>query len=203
VITGFGRLRDWFGTGAYGLRPDIITMVKGLTSAYFPMSATAISQRIWTVLEEEAPEMGAVMHGFTYSGHPVGSEIAMANLDIIEGEGLVEHARDNGPYMLAQLRDRIGQNPYVGDVRGAGLMIGVEFVADRASRRPFSAEAAPHRLVAKHAMSRGVLTRALPYIAVNSFSPPLTITRAEIDEGLDRYTAALNDALPALRLAAQ
>jgi L-2,4-diaminobutyrate transaminase len=203
VITGFGRLGEWFGTGAYGLRPDIITMAKGLTSAYFPMSATAVSQRIWTVLENASPTMGAVMHGFTYSGHPVGSQIAMTNLDIIEGEGLVERARENGPYMLAQLRERIGHHPYVGDVRGVGLMIGVEFVADRDSRTPFSARAAPHRLVAKQAMARGVLTRALPFITVNSFSPPLCITRAEIDEGLDRYAAALADALPALHEAAQ
>ena len=199
VITGFGRTGQWFGSGTYGLKPDIINMAKGITSAYFPVSATAVSRRIWDVLEEASPRMGAVMHGFTYSGHPVGSAVAMANIDIIERDDLVAKTAENGPYMLQQMQTRLAENPYVGEVRGVGLMVGVEFVADRDSRREFAAGVSPHRLVAKHAMDRGVLTRALPFIDVNSFSPPLSITRAEIDEGVDRYVAALADALPALR----
>lgn len=198
VITGFGRTGQWFGSGTYGLKPDIINMAKGITSAYFPVSATAVSQRIWNVLEEASPRMGAVMHGFTYSGHPVGSAVAMANIDIIETDDLVAKTAENGPYMLQQMRTRLAENPYVGDVRGIGMMVGVEFVADRDSRRQFAADVGPHRLVAKHALERGVLTRALPFIDVNSFSPPLSITRAEIDEGVDRYVTALADALPAL-----
>ena len=199
VITGFGRTGHWFGSGAYGLKPDIINMAKGITSAYFPVSATAVSQRVWNVLEEASPRMGTVMHGFTYSGHPVGSAVAMANIDIIERDDLVAKTAENGPYMLGLLRERLAENPYVGDVRGIGLMVGVEFVADRDSRRGFAAGVSPHRLVAKHALERGVLTRALPFNDVNSFSPPLSITRAEIDEGVDRYVMALTDALPALR----
>lgn len=198
VITGFGRTGQWFGSGLYELRPDIVNMAKGITSAYFPVSATAVSQRIWDVLEEASPRTGAVMHGFTYSGHPVGSAVAMANLDIIERERLVERCAENGPYMLSRLREAIGDHPYVGDVRGIGLMIGIEFVADKATRRPFDAGANPHRLVARHAAAQGVLTRALPYIDVNSFSPPLSISRGEIDEGVARYAAALEAASPAL-----
>lgn len=198
VITGFGRVGRWFASGAHGLRPDIISMAKGITSAYFPVSAVAVSQRIWSVLEGASPSTGTVMHGFTYSGHPVGSAVAMANLDIIESEGLVQKAAEDGPYMLKQLRERLAENPYVGDIRGEGLMIGIEMVADRASKRAFSPGVNPHRLVAKHAMERGVLTRALPFIDVNSFSPPLSITRSEIDEGVDRYVAAFADALPTL-----
>ncbi len=199
VITGFGRTGEWFATGKYRLKPDIINMAKGITSAYFPVSATAVSKRIWDVLEESSSRTGTVMHGFTYSGHPVGSAVANANLDIIEREGLVEKAAMNGPYMLERVKEAVGDNPYIGDIRGVGLMIGVEFVADRATRRPFAAEAGPHRLVAKQALARGVMTRGLPFIAVNSFSPPLSITRPEIDEGVDRYVAALNDVMPQLR----
>lgn len=183
VITGFGRTGQWFGTGTYGLKPDIINMAKGITSAYFPVSATVVSEQMWRVLEEASSRMGAVMHGFTYSGHPVGSAVANANIDIIERDGLVEKTAENGPYMLERLKAAVGDNPYVGDVRGVGLMIGVEFVTDRATRRPFAPDASPHRIVAKQAMKHGVMTRALPFIAVNSFSPPLSISKSEIDEG--------------------
>jgi L-2,4-diaminobutyrate transaminase len=199
VITGFGRLGDWFATGLYKLKPDIINMAKGITSAYFPLSASAISERMWGVFADASPEVGAVMHGFTYSGHPVGSAVAMANLDILENEDLASNAARLGPHMLNYLKQRIGNHPYIGDVRGQGLMIGVEFVADQASRAPFEPTANPHRVVAKAAFEHGVLTRALPFLPVTSFSPPLNITRAEVEEGVDRYVAALTDATPALR----
>jgi L-2,4-diaminobutyrate transaminase len=198
VITGFGRTGHWFGTGAYDLKPDIVSLAKGITSAYFPVSATVISDRIWTVLQDTSRQIGAFMHGFTYSGHPVGSAVAMANIDVIEREGLVERSAELGPYLIEQLRAKVGDNPYVGDIRGAGLMVGVEFVADKAGRRMFKDGAAPHRVVARRAYENGVLVRALPYGAVNSFSPPLSITRAEIDEAVERYARALNEALPAL-----
>ncbi len=198
VITGFGRTGQWFGTGTYGLRPDIVSLAKGLTSAYFPMSATLISDRIWTVLENTSAQVGAFMHGFTYSGHPVGSAVALANIDIIEREGMVENASAMGPKLMSALRERLVNNPYIGEIRGVGLMVGVEFVADRENRRPFAEGTNPHRLVARLATERGVLTRALPYRAVNSFSPPLSITDAEIDEAADRYAAAVKAAMPQL-----
>jgi len=199
VITGFGRLGEWFGTGAYGLRPDIVSLAKGLTSGYFPMSASLISQRIWSVLESGSEQAGAFMHGYTYSGHPVGSAVAMANLDVIERENLVMKAASAGRYLVDSLRERIGNHPYVGDIRGAGLMVGVEFVADRATRRGFGRGQAPHRIVAGHSARAGVLTRALPFASVNSFSPPLSITRDEIDVATQRYALALDTALPELR----
>ncbi|MET4328656.1 adenosylmethionine-8-amino-7-oxononanoate aminotransferase [Bradyrhizobium sp. i1.15.2] len=107
VITGFGRTGRWFGTRTLRLKPDIVNMAKGITSAYFPVSATAISDRIWKVLEDASPRTGAVMHGFTYCGHPVGSAVAMANIDIMEREGLVEKCAADGPYMLQLLRERL------------------------------------------------------------------------------------------------
>jgi L-2,4-diaminobutyrate transaminase len=199
VITGFGRLGEWFGTGAYSLRPDIVSLAKGLTSGYFPMSASVVSQRIWSVLESESDKAGTFMHGYTYSGHPVGSAVAMANLDVMERENLVENAARTGRYLLDSLRVLVGEHPYVGDIRGAGLMVGIEFVADRGTHRGFGPAQSPHRIVAAHSARAGVLTRALPFAAVNSFSPPLSITNRDIDDALERYARALDAATPELR----
>jgi L-2,4-diaminobutyrate transaminase len=204
VITGFGRTGQWFATGLYGLKPDMLTLAKGITSAYFPVSASVISARVWDVLEKASPEYGPVMHGFTYSGHPVGAAIGLANIAILEGEDMVGNSARVGAYLLNGLRERIGDHPYVGDIRGEGLMIGVEFTADRAKRVPFAKTANVHRLVAGKAVQHGLMVRALPFIEVVSFSPPLCITTADCDEAIDRFADGLDAATPELaRLAAE
>jgi L-2,4-diaminobutyrate transaminase len=199
VITGFGRTGAWFATGLFELKPDIVTLAKGITSAYFPLSASVISEQIWAVLRDASPEMGPFMHGFTYSGHPVGGAVGLANLDIMEREGLVENSAAMGAYLRDCLRERLVDNPFVGDIRGAGLMVAVEFVADRKSRRFFDPQTEPHRVVARKALEEGVSVRALPYADVTSFSPPLCVTRSDIDEIVDRYGRAVNRAMPELR----
>jgi L-2,4-diaminobutyrate transaminase len=199
VITGFGRTGEWFGSKKYGCAPDIMTMAKGLTSAYFPVSAVIVSQGIWDVLEAASERNGVVMHGFTYGGHPVGAAVALSNLDIIEREKLVALSALRGDYLLTRLRERVSDIDFVGDVRGTGLMVAVEFVADKSTKRKFRNGCTPHRVVAKRAAEHGILTRALPYIDVNSFSPPLTISEEEIDEAVNRYVAALKSALPDLQ----
>ena len=203
VITGFGRTGSWFATGLYALKPDIVTLAKGITSAYFPVSASVISEQIWDVLRKASGETGPVMHGFTYSGHPVGGALGMATLDIMEREGLVEKSAEIGPYFLQRLRARIGDNPFVGDVRGEGLMIAVEFVADKGERRFFQPGSGAHRLVAAKALEQSVVARALPFIEVTSFSPPLCITRQEVDEAIDRYARGLDAAMPQLETLAR
>ena len=137
VITGFGRLGTWFATEFYKLKPDIVSLAKGITSAYFPMSASLISQRVWDVMERASPEVGPVMHGFTYSGHPVGAAMALANLAILEDEGMVANSASMGAYLKKGLKERVGDHPYVGDVRGEGLMIAVELSADKGKRVAF------------------------------------------------------------------
>ncbi len=194
VITGFGRTGAWFASSHYGLKPDILSLAKGLTSGYFPMSASIISDRIWSVLRDHPTAQGAFMHGFTYSGHQVGAAVAMATLDIMEREDLVRKASQTGPYLLSALRERLADSPFVGDIRGEGLMIGVEYVADRGTRRPFAEAAGPHRIIARHAFDKGLLTRALPFAPVTSFSPPLTITREEIDRSVDLLAASIEAA---------
>ena len=203
VITGFGRTGEWFATGLFNLQPDIVTLAKGITSAYFPLSASVISEKIWEVLRDASPEMGPLMHGFTYSGHPVGGAVGLANLDIMEREGLVENSAAMGAYLRHLLRERLADNPFVGDVRGAGLMAAVEFVAERQGRRFFDPQAQAHRIVARAVLEEGVLIRALPYGEITSFSPPLCITRDEIDEAVERYARGLDRAMPELRRLAQ
>ena len=191
VITGFGRTGQWFATGLYDLKPDIVTLAKGITSAYFPLSASVIGERIWSVLEDASPEQGPVMHGFTYSGHPVGGAVGLANLDVLEGEGLVENAAKVGPYFLEQLRDKVADHPYVGDVRGVGLMMAVELVADKEKRQPFAPGSNPHRIVSAKGLDHNVMARALPLNEVIAFSPPLCITEAECDEAVEGFLARL------------
>ena len=203
VITGFGRTGSWFATGLFDLKPDIVTLAKGITSAYFPLSASIISEKIWTVLRDASPEMGPFMHGFTYSGHPVGGAVGLANLDIMERENLVENSEAMGSYLRDRLRDRLADNPFVGDVRGAGLMIAVEFVADKERRRFFGPDAQPHRIVQRLALEQGVMVRALPYGEINSFSPPLCVGRDDIDEIVHRYALAVQRALPEMSQLAQ
>jgi L-2,4-diaminobutyrate transaminase len=117
----------------------------------------------------------------------------------MEREGLVENSAAMGAYLRGQLRERLADNPFVGDVRGAGLMIAVEFVADKKARRFFDPLAHAHRIVARKLLDEGVLIRALPYGEIVSFSPPLCITRSEIDEVVERVSRGLERAMPELR----
>ena len=199
VITGFGRLGSWFGTGHYNLRPDMVSLAKGVTSAYFPLSANVISEEIYGVLRDASPEFGPVMHGFTYSGHPVGCAVGLANINLMKRENLVENAAVVGKHMLARAKEMLGDHPYVGDIRGEGLMIGVEFVADRKTKRFFKPGQNPHRLVAAKGIEERVVFRGLPFIEVTSMSPPLSLTIVEADEGIKRYARALDAATPDLR----
>ena len=199
VITGFGRTGSWFATGLYGLKPDIVTVAKGITSAYFPVSASIVGERIWNVLEKASPEFGPVMHGFTYSGHPVGGAIGLVNLDIMDREGMIPNAARVGPYLCSKLKARLADNPYVGDVRGVGMMNAVEFVADRKARRPFDAAKGAHRMVAAKLQEAGVMARPLPFIEVIPLAPPLCMTEAEADEAVDRFGKVLDAAIPDLK----
>jgi L-2,4-diaminobutyrate transaminase len=191
VITGFGRLGSWFGSGFFKLKPDLMTFAKGLTSAYFPMSAVGVSDRVWQVLRDGTPEVGMFAHGFTYSGHPVGGAVGLANLQIMEEENLIDNSRQVGAYFKKAMSDRLGQHSNVGEIRGEGLMMAVEFVADRATKKPADLSPPPHRRVALAAQERGILTRALPFNHANSFSPPLTFNRKDADEVVDQYALAV------------
>ncbi len=191
VVCGYGRLGSWFGSQLLDIEPDMLSSAKGLTSGYFPMSAALISDEIWEVMRQGSEKLGAFSHGYTYSGHPVGAAVALANIQLIENEGLVEAARDNGAYLHRSLEQSLGSHPNVGEIRGRGLLAGVQLVADKDSKTlPDPAEKWPLK-VTNAVKASGVIVRPLPSVGTIAISPPLVITRAEID----RLVGALSQAI--------
>jgi L-2,4-diaminobutyrate transaminase len=199
IICGFGRLGAWFGADRFRVIPDLITCAKGLTSSYLPMSAVMIGERVWSEIENSNGVVDVFSHGFTTSGHPAAAAAALANLDILEREYLVERAGALGLRLVARLREAVGDHPLVGDVRGCGLMAGVELVADRYTRRNFPVEAKVAARVARAAIEAGVLVRALPANDVIAFSPAFVITPEMIDECVARFVLALDRVSDQLR----
>ncbi len=192
VICGFGRLGRAFGSEVYGIEPDLVTAAKGLTSGYFPLSACFVSEKVWTVLREASPQTGAFAHGFTYSGHPVGAAAALANLDILLGEDMVGNSARVGAYLQGRLRESFAGHPLVGEIRGVGLIAGLELVADKATKRAFEPATKVAHRVAQHCLEEGLIVRALPVGHVLAFSPPLCITREQVDEVIDRFGRGLS-----------
>jgi len=181
VVTGFGRLGSMFGSDHYGIRPDIVTIAKGLTSAYAPLSGSIVSDKIWKVLEQGTDEMGPIGHGWTYSAHPIGAAAGIANLKLIDEMGLVANAGSTGAYFRQALVDALSGHPKVGEVRGEGLLAAVEFVEDRETRRFFDPAAKVGGRVAAALLQRSVVARAMPEGDIIGFAPPLCLTRGEAD----------------------
>ncbi len=199
VICGFGRLGSWFGAQKYAFEPDLITTAKGLTSGYQPLSALLVGERVWSVLHEHAEDGRVFGHGFTYSGHPICTAAALANLDIIEREGLVERAAELGPYLLDRMTEKVATCRIVGDVRGAGMMLGIELVADRETKTPFEPRRKIAARVMKVCMSKGLLCRALPNSDIIAISPPFVIGKGDIDCIADRMDQALEQVVNELQ----
>ena len=178
VVTAFGRLGEWFASKAlFDVQPDIIISAKGLTSGYQPLGACIYSDRIHQVIAE--PGHGRCLaHGFTYSAHPVACAAALKNIEILENERILEHVKDLGPYFREQLNTLLDL-PIVGDVRGAQLMVCVEFVSDKNTKAQFPDELDIGKHIANQADARGLIVR--PIVNLNVMSPPLIITRADID----------------------
>jgi len=182
VVTGFGRLGSMFGSDHYGIRPDIVTIAKGLTSAYAPLSGSIVSEKVWKVLEQGSDELGVIGHGWTYSAHPLCAAAGIANLELIDRLGLVDNAREVGGYFNAALREAFADHPLVGDVRGEGLMAALEFVEDKAARRLFDPSRKVGPQTAAACARNGLIARAMPQGDILGFAPPLCLTRAEADE---------------------
>jgi len=193
VVTGFGRLGTMFGSDRYGIAPDIITIAKGLTSAYAPLSGSIVSERVWEVLERGADELGVIGHGWTYSAHPLCAAAGIANLELIDKLGLVENAREVGAYFNAALEDALSAHPMVGDVRGVGLLAAVEFVADKAERRLFDPKLKVGPQVATAAVEHGLIARAMPQGDILGFAPPLCLTKDEADRIVAMTKNAVDD----------
>ncbi len=182
VITGFGRTGRMFGSETYGIEPDLVTVAKGITSAYAPLSASILSERVFRVIEEGAETAGIFPHGYTYTGHPISVAAANANLDIVEREDLAGNAGAVGAYMLELLHEAFDGLPITGEVRGVGLMLAVDFVADPATRRKLDPALKVAYRVSTAARERGVITRAMPQSEAVGFAPPLILSREDAEE---------------------
>jgi L-2,4-diaminobutyrate transaminase len=182
VITGFGRTGAMFGCDKYGIEPDLITVAKGLTSAYVPLSASIVGEKVYKVLEEGADSVGAFSHGYTYSGHPIGVAAANAVLDIVEREDIPGNAQRVGSYFQKSLQETFAGLPIVGEVRGVGLMAAIEFVADPATKKRFDPSLKIGARVSKAARDLNLIARAMPHGDILGFAPPLVITESEVDQ---------------------
>ncbi len=191
VVCGFGRLGTSFGSQAYGIEPDLITIGKGLTSGYQPLSGVLVGPKVWQVLQQGSGIHGQFAHGYTFSAHPVCAAAALASLDIIEREKLIENAASVGAYFLERLQNTFSGRPYVAEVRGAGLLAAVEFAQDPATRQRFDAERRVGPQLAAACIEEGVIARALPHGDILGFAPPLIVTRDEVDDIVERVARAV------------
>jgi len=180
VVTAFGRLGHWFASEAvFGIVPDIVTCAKGLTSGYAPMGAALFSDRLIAEISGKQRQGVSFINGFTYSGHPVASAVALKNIEIMERDRLLEHVREISPYFQARLKE-LEEIPIVGDVRGMGLVACVECVISRDSKEPLKLDRAIGYRIDEHCHALGLVVRPLYHMCV--MSPPLVIAKAQIDD---------------------
>ncbi|MFT5592418.1 MAG: putrescine aminotransferase [Oceanicoccus sp.] len=182
VICGFGRTGSWFGSDTFGIKPDIISMAKGLSSGYLPIAAVAVGGRISKALMAHNDDFH---HGFTYSGHPVSAAVALENIRLMKKENIVEYvAKDIGPYFQNALRERLGDHPLVGNIVGTGLIAGIALVKNKSPKEFFGADVNIGLICRDHCFENGLIMRATGSRMV--LSPPLVISRDEVDELVDK-----------------
>ncbi|TDL81769.1 aspartate aminotransferase family protein [Palleronia sediminis] len=182
VVTGFGRLGTMFGSEHYGLEPDFITIAKGLTSAYAPLSGSIVSKKVWEVLEKGTDENGPIGHGWTYSAHPIGAAAGVANLKLLDELGLIANAAEIGAYLNAEMARALADHPHVGEVRGEGMLCALEFVEDKDRRRFFDPARKIGPKVAGELANLHVIGRAMPGGDILGFAPPFSLGREHVDE---------------------
>jgi adenosylmethionine-8-amino-7-oxononanoate aminotransferase len=185
VITGFGRTGKMFGLEHWGVEPDMITFAKAVTSGYFPLGGIGVNDRI--AQDFDAAE-NVWMHAYTYSAHPVGCAVALANLDIIQHEDFVAQAREKGAYLLRSLRQALADHPHVGEVRGLGLMCAIEYVKDKATREEFKPEEKIGARVHTAAQERGLFSRLRG--DVFCLAPPIVTSQRQLDRITEILTSA-------------
>jgi adenosylmethionine-8-amino-7-oxononanoate aminotransferase len=192
VITGFGRTGAWFACEHEGVSPDLIAFAKGVTSGYVPLGGVIVSDELWDDLRDPERNPGVLMHGFTHSGHPVACAVALANIEAIEREGLLARVREASA-TLAELIAPLRELPEVGEVRQAGLMVGIELVLDKETRERWPTEAGRGRAAAAEARQRGLLTRGLLddiLCLAPAFTMPEAMMRRSVEILADSITAS-------------
>ena len=192
VICGFGRTGEWFGTDFYDLKPDMMTIAKGLTSGYIPMGGLIVRDEVVAVLNEG----GDFNHGFTYSGHPVAAAVALENIRILREEKIIERVHaETAPYLQKRLRE-LNDHPLVGEVRGVGLLGAIELVQDKATRKRYEGKGVG-MICRQFCFDNGLIMRAVGDTMI--IAPPLVITKAEIDELVTKARKCLDLTLSALQ----
>ena len=192
VICGFGRTGKPWGSLSLGIEPDLVTIAKGLTSGYAPLSASLISEKVWSVIEERGADIMQFNHGQTYSGHPISTAAAHANLDIMENESLFDRAADTGVYLQQRLHDEFADHPHVGEIRGIGMIAAIEVVKDRADKSLFDAEIKIGPRIYKSLLKRGVIARAAGLAGI-AMCPPYVIEHKEIDTVVSAIHESLDE----------
>jgi 4-aminobutyrate--pyruvate transaminase len=196
VICAFGRTGEMWGSTTYSIQPDFITCAKALSSGYMPIGAVMLTEAIYKALVKQSEKIGVFSHGFTYSGHPVTSAVALETLKIYEADDTLSHVRRMAPRMQAGLQ-RFADHPLVGEVRGIGLIGALELVADKKTKTPFDPAQAVGPFLIKRAHQHGLILRALGDSI--AFCPPLIIQEAEIDLMFERFALALDDTFAMVR----
>ncbi len=191
VICGFGRTGNWFGSNTYNIKPDIMTMAKQLSSSYLPISAIAVSDKIYQALADNSAKHGTFGHGYTYSAHPVPAAVALETLKIYEERNIIGHVRKVGPLMQEGLRRRFADHPLVGEVRGVGLIAAVELVADKKTKAGFNPAGKVGGYLMARSQEHGLIQRAM--VDALAFCPPMIITEGEVEKMLDRFGKALDE----------
>ncbi len=195
VVTGFGRLGTMFGSTHYGIKPDLITIAKGLTSAYAPLSGSIVGDKMWKVLEQGTDEYGPIGHGWTYSAHPIGAAAGVANLKLIDELNLVQNAGEVGNYLTTTMTEALAEHANVGEIRGEGMMCAVEFVKDKGSRSFFDASEKVGPQIASALLAENVIGRAMPQGDILGFAPPFCLTKEEADEVVSKTVKAVTSVL--------
>ncbi|NNA16454.1 aspartate aminotransferase family protein [Pseudomonas lundensis] len=192
VICGFGRTGEWFGSDFYGLKPDMMTIAKGLTSGYIPMGGLIVRDEVVDVLNEG----GDFNHGFTYSGHPVAAAVALENIRILRDEKIIEKVQaETAPYLQKRLHE-LNDHPLVGEVRGVGMLGAIELVQDKATRKRYEGKGVG-MICRQFCFDNGLIMRAVGDTMI--ISPPLVITRDEIDELVTKARKCLDLTLEVLQ----
>ena len=189
VICGYGRTGEMFGSTTFGLRPDILTSAKALSSGYAPISAVMISEKLNAAIAANSGKIGTFGHGYTYSGHPVSCAIALEALQVYEDEGIVGHVQAIAPQFQQGLR-RHATRRYVAEARGIGLIGAIELMADPVARTAFDPARKAGPRLAELALEQGLIVRAMGDAI--AFCPPLIITAAQIDEMFMRFERAMS-----------
>jgi adenosylmethionine-8-amino-7-oxononanoate aminotransferase len=189
VINGFGRTGKWFGIDHYGITPDLMTTAKGLSSGYAPIACVMTTRKVADAFA--ADKKHTFIHGITFGTHPVSCAVALANVEILEREGLVENSARTGAYLIEQLKEMQARRRIVGDVRGIGLMTQVELVRNRETKEPFTEADDMNTKIGSRLIERGLLCRAGSAISI---APPLITNREDVDEIVDILDATIADA---------